>query len=1178
MKKYFLLLCLLIAQFGCNSDNENDPQNQVNGLNDSAIASINQQIEAINRTLPTLVATSNELKGYITSLQANAANMQEAIDGIDDKIAQTKQDVGDDLSVEKANIIAQLDALKKTMDGELQTIKNTISSLQPKKAGLDQDISGLKEYVDKELASTKEWTTATFATLAQYETIASDIATMQTNIENLNSYITDIETQVKEVVSKELDNAAEGLLSEFQEEIQEIVNSCTQAVTTAKEEITASYTLAIQTAINNSTTAMKSWVNSQLAGYYTIAQADAMLTSLKESLESQLTAQKTYLEGVIGTLDDKLRADIADNSALIANLKAELTSLDGDVADNAAAIIANSDKISKNAKDITNNTTAIGKNTNDIAANNRLIAANTVLINDNADLIKANKDAIALLQSGVATNAGNIADNAADIAKNAKLISANTAAIANNTAAITTNSAEISQLKKDLQTTKTEITAAYQEAIATAIETLNGTLPGKIATEVATRVDDEVEAINSKITALTTRVATLETDVKNIKNVIAGIQDDISDIQDELAALLARIQSVSYIPKYADGKATMTYSVKSSIITPGTAVLDYEVKPTTAAAAIVAVWDKVLKVKGISTLVSRTVVPYLNMPIIDVTEETTGVLSVQVSGENLSNSFFLNTTSASAALELSDGNNNIITEYVVLSPKEVTEIKLSDPSAIAFTDANLKAYLVANYDDDLNGEISNTEALTALSINAPGLGIKSLDGLEMFTNLTSINVSNNDLDKIDVSTLTKLQQLSCYGNHIVDLNVSNCTALQYLYLQNVSTNSIKGTSVTISNYDQTSLTCSMVATLFDALSIVDSPTLLSVNVENNDKVKTFNCYNNTALTDVELCDCLEEVNAYSNTALTSIDVFALSKLSKLDVHGCALTALNVTNNSDLAYLYCNNNVLPSLNVQSNASLLELECQGNNLPSLNVTANSLLQKLDCSDNSLAAINVRNNLGLKYLAVNNNSISMLNTTQNTVLEELYCQNLSIIELDVTKNTALKTLYCNYNSNLTALKVWFNITTDGSDVQNVCIVKGSNTFINNHKHAIDERINYSGGGVVYELSSTTERSGKVHSLDTASKQWSTETVVTGATDWGDGRVNMKIIQAIPDWKNKYPAFYWCYQHGSTWYLPAANESAVLGGFWTSTEIDSHWSHDSDRGLTFKTDDRTTIAISWF
>jgi hypothetical protein len=86
----------------------------------------------------------------------------------------------------------------------------------------------------------------------------------------------------------------------------------------------------------------------------------------------------------------------------------------------------------------------------------------------------------------------------------------------------------------------------------------------------------------------------------------------------------------------------------------------------------------------------------------------------------------------------------------------------------------------------------------------------------------------------------------------------------------------------------------------------------------------------------------------------------------------------------------------------------------------------------------------------------------------------------------------------------------------------------------------------GVVFWVDETGKH-GKIVSLDQAEKQWCTgaeyRKKLTGITsDEYDGMKNLQSIQKISDWRNKYPAFAWCADHGDGWYLPAIKELELL------------------------------------
>lgn len=127
-----------------------------------------------------------------------------------------------------------------------------------------------------------------------------------------------------------------------------------------------------------------------------------------------------------------------------------------------------------------------------------------------------------------------------------------------------------------------------------------------------------------------------------------------------------------------------------------------------------------------------------------------------------------------------------------------------------------------------------------------------------------------------------------------------------------------------------------------------------------------------------------------------------------------------------------------------------------------------------------------------------------------------------------------------------------------------KGLSTKIevDQSKYALGDEYNENGvKGKVICINDTIRYVGK----DVGEAVWSTETVLTGATDKNDGRVNMAIIKKISGWKDLYPAFALCdaLNTGNVtgWYLPATEElfksraSGYIFGdysYWSSTEYE--------------------------
>jgi len=86
----------------------------------------------------------------------------------------------------------------------------------------------------------------------------------------------------------------------------------------------------------------------------------------------------------------------------------------------------------------------------------------------------------------------------------------------------------------------------------------------------------------------------------------------------------------------------------------------------------------------------------------------------------------------------------------------------------------------------------------------------------------------------------------------------------------------------------------------------------------------------------------------------------------------------------------------------------------------------------------------------------------------------------------------------------------------------------------------------GVVFWVDETGKH-GKIVSMDQTELRWCTEDEynkeLTGiATDSSNGLNNLRSVMKIAGWKDKYPAFAWCADHGDGWYLPAIDELKEL------------------------------------
>jgi Leucine-rich repeat (LRR) protein len=181
--------------------------------------------------------------------------------------------------------------------------------------------------------------------------------------------------------------------------------------------------------------------------------------------------------------------------------------------------------------------------------------------------------------------------------------------------------------------------------------------------------------------------------------------------------------------------------------------------------------------------------------------------------------------------------------------------------------------------------------------------------------ITSIDLSEEYLDSLDVSDCIGLKTLDCSDNDITELDVSFCKSLE------------------------------------------------TVNCAYNDKLTALNVSGCSLLTEL---DCsYASISAIDISDCIYLDTFycLYNKLSSLDVSSC--TALRI--------FRCDGNELNSLDVSRCPALKTLCCGGNNLTTLNVSACTALETFYCRENNLSTIDISKNTKLKNFNCYSNRIS-------------------------------------------------------------------------------------------------------------------------------------------------------------------------------------------------------------
>jgi len=340
--------------------------------------------------------------------------------------------------------------------------------------------------------------------------------------------------------------------------------------------------------------------------------------------------------------------------------------------------------------------------------------------------------------------------------------------------------------------------------------------------------------------------------------------------------------------------------------------------------------------------------------------------------------------------------SDITLDRSVLYPIEAFECKIDSKENIIFEDANFKAYLVANFDTDGDGEISKEEALAITKIIVGTEDIESLAGIEHMANLTELRCEGPwSIFEPEEDPEGKLKTLDVSKN--VNLTILYC------------------------GFNQ----------------------LTSLDVTNNPKIEQLRCAgNNLNSLDVSKNTELIEFEAYNNR-LSSIDVSNNPELEYIDLTNNQIKSIDVSNNPELDYIDLTNNQIKSIDVSKNLELERITCSDNKLTSIDVTNNQKLTTLNISGNSIVKIDLGNNPELKHLICNKNKISELELSNNKKLKSLNVNDNNLTSLTVNCCPEIKTLKANNNlikemdiSELTSL---FDFYCSGNPLETLYVFDG-------------------------------------------------------------------------------------------------------------------------------------------
>lgn len=164
--------------------------------------------------------------------------------------------------------------------------------------------------------------------------------------------------------------------------------------------------------------------------------------------------------------------------------------------------------------------------------------------------------------------------------------------------------------------------------------------------------------------ALEEAMAVVDAAISDLREDVDAIKSDLADLKNSLAG---RIQSLTYIPQYTDGKVRMDFDAH-------TAKLDFIISPVHLATALKAEFDEDPSV--VSAFVRYTIAPatrssedVVKLDVESMTLGTDGFITIAVVGDGLSDDFWTGAAEAVVYVQIIDNNgNNVVSEAVPMVP------------------------------------------------------------------------------------------------------------------------------------------------------------------------------------------------------------------------------------------------------------------------------------------------------------------------------------------------------------------------------------------------------------------------------------------------------------------------------------------------------------------------------
>lgn len=363
------------------------------------------------------------------------------------------------------------------------------------------------------------------------------------------------------------------------------------------------------------------------------------------------------------------------------------------------------------------------------------------------------------------------------------------------------------------------------------------------------------------------------------------------------------------------------------------------------------------------------------------------------------------------------------TKWSTLKDAEANFSALNCAISTIILDSAFEAKLIAlGIDTDgPNGAVLNSSINTLTTLDLSGSSITNFTGIQGFTALETLNISNNLATKIDLSKNSKIKTLTATNN-------SALTCIMVADVAATANWNVAKDPIASFNLDCEIYTLIPDSNFEDFLieqKIDRDGKNGKVKTESISQIKYMNDLTSKKIEDLtgieDFTSLIQLAASYNN--LTKVDLSKNTALTYINLSSNKLTSLDVSKNTALTNLNLGSNFISNIDLTNNASLRSLSITNNKLNELDLSKNAQLSSINVTTNYLTALDVTNSPELTEASFSNNQIRTLDFSKNPKLTYVSAANNKLLNVNLKNgaNSLLSTnVYFTDNLDLKCIQV--------------------------------------------------------------------------------------------------------------------------------------------------------------